>query len=254
MTGKIVAAMILIVGCRGPASSQPTTPPSLEGTAWKLAALSSADLAKNVSSTITFGAAGALSGSDGCNRFRGTWTTSGSSLTLTPGAATRMACPEPIMTQAGAFTAALSATRGYTMDAGKLVLTGSAGARLATFVPSPVASLQGGEWRATMVNNGKGAVASLLRATTITAAFHADGRLSGGAGCNRYTTTYTTGGDAMTIAPAAVARNICPAQVMTQERSYLAALARTTTYRLGEDTLELRDAKGSLQASFRLHR
>jgi len=252
---KVLATMMLIVSCRGLAAWRPTTtpaPPSLEGTSWKLASLPGADLVKGVSPTVTFGAAGALGGNDGCNRHRGSWAASGGSLTLTPGAATRMACPEPIMKQAREFTAALAATRAYAMDAGTLVLTGAGGARLATLVPVPVASLQGRAWRARMVNNGRGAVASLVRGTIITAVFRPDGRLSGTAGCNRYTTTYTVSGDAIAIAPPAAARNVCPAQVMTQERSYLTALAQATTYRLAEDTLELRDATGALQASFRV--
>jgi len=247
---RAVATALLIASCGGRAASQPRPTP-LEGTSWKLAAIPGADLARDVSSTITFEAGGAMGGSDGCNRYQGSWTATGATIALKPGASTQMACPEPVMKQAMAFTAAMGGARGYTMDAGQLVLLGADGQRLATFVPLPVASLQGTPWDATMVNNGKGAVSSLVKGTAITAAFGADGALTGSAGCNRYTTRYKTDGDTITIASAATTRKMCPAPVMAQERSYLAALGRATRYRLDEGKLELRDAKGALQASFR---
>lgn len=252
-----VAVVTMFIALWGePGASQMTPPPSapissLEGTSWKLAALPGRTLVQDVSSTVTFGPAGALSGSDGCNRYTGTWAVSGRSLTLTPGGTTMMACPEPIMKQAGAFTKALAATRGYNMDAGELVLMGAGGERVAILVTQPAATLRGTAWQASMVNNGKGAVASLVTGTTITATFGTDGTLTGSAGCNRYTSTYKTSGDTITIAPAAATRKMCKRSVMEQEQSFLAALGQATTYRLGETTLELRNASGAMQVSFR---
>lgn len=244
------ATTLLIAGCGGPAASQPKPPP-LEGSAWKLSAIPGTALVSDVSSTITFETGGDMHGTDGCNRYRGSWTATGATITLKPGASTQMACPEPVMKQAAAFTGAMSVARGYTIDAGRLVLLGADGQRLATLVPLPVTALQGTPWEATMVNNGRGAVTSLVQHTSITATFGADGRLTGSAGCNRYTTTYTTDGDTISIARPAVTRRQCPAPAMTQERNYLAALARSTRYRLDERQLELRDDTGALQASFR---
>lgn len=258
---RTLALAVLLTGCQGPAGSQAGPPrgpqgrppaASLAGTAWKLATLPGFALRGDVSSTATFGADGALSGSDGCNRYRGRWTASGSSLSLTPGAATQMACPEPVMRQAAAFTIALAATRSYAVDAGQLVLSGAGGERVATLVSLPVATLQGTPWSAIMVNNGKQAVTSLVQGSEISARFAADGTLTGNAGCNDYTTTYEATGDTIRIAPARTTRKMCPDPVMQQERNYLAALTTATTYRLGEDTLELRSATGALQASFRL--
>jgi len=246
--GRTLATALLVASFLRPAASQ-QPPPTLEGTAWKLAALPGIALVGDVSSTVAFEAAGVMGGSDGCNRYRGSWTAAGKFIVLKPGASTQMACPEPVMKQAAAFTKTLAAARGYAMDAGQLVLTGANGQRLATLVPLPVASLEGSPWEATMVNNGKGAVSSLVKDTAITGRFDA-GSLRGSAGCNRYTATYKVNGDGITIAPAATTRKMCPAPVMEQERNYLAALARATTRRLDEKTLELRDATGALQVSF----
>lgn len=252
----IVATMLLVASCTGPAASE--APPgagasgtSLEGTSWKLAALPGTTPASGVSSTVTFGAAGMLSGSDGCNRYRGRWTASGRTLTLSPGAATQMACPEAVMKQASAFVGALVAARSYAVGAGELVLTGANGERVATLVPVPVATLTGTPWSAGMVNNGKQAVASLVQGSEITASFGADGTLSGSAGCNRYTATYTIQGDTITIAPPAATRKMCQAPLMEQERNYLTALTHAVTYHLGESSLELRSRTGAQQVSFR---
>ena len=253
----LVAVMFVVAGCHRPAMSQTgaergTPPGPLQGTSWKLASLTGAEVLGDVSSTVTFDDAGTLAGTDGCNRYRGRWVQSGAALTLTPGASTRKACPGPIMRQAEAFTRALAATRGHAMNGARLVLTGSGGEHLATLVPLPVAALQGTQWGATGVNNGKQAVTSLVAGSEITALFGADGTLTGTAGCNRYMTTYRVTGDTIAIAPAAAGRKMCPEPAMQQERNYLRALARATTYRLGEDQLELRDAQGALQAGFRV--
>ena len=155
------------------------------------------------------------------------------------------------MKQARAFTGAMASTRGYTIEGGQLVLLGADGQRLATFIPLRVASLLGTPWDAVMVHNGKSGVTSLVNHTRITATFAADGSLTGNATCNRYTTTYKTNGDTITIARPATTRERCPAPAMTQEHNYLAALERATRYRVDEGKLELRDDKGALQVSFR---
>jgi len=257
MMVKAAAVALLTAGWCQLAVAQTTAPPaeagpSLEGTSWKLATLPGLTLVNDVSSTATFGAAGALTGSDGCNRYTAKWTASGNSLTVTPGGKTMMACPEPIMKQADAFTAALAATRTYAIEAGQLVLTDANGTRVAVLVPLPVATLQGTTWEATGVNNGKQAVTSLVKGSTITAIFGADGTVAGSAGCNRYQSTYTTTGDTIAIAPPAATRKMCHAKgVMAQEQQFLTALARAATVQLGENRLELRDAEGALQVSFK---
>ncbi len=255
MVWMMLWTTLLMAGRPAPTASQvpPGVTPgtALAGTSWKLATLVGTDLVGDAAPTVVFEAEGIMTGSDGCNRYHGSWKTSGKVVVLTPGASTQMACPEPVMRQAAAFTKMLATARGYAMDAGQLVLTGANGQRLATFVPLPVALLRDTPWAATMVNNGKGGVSSLVKDTTITARFGAGNSLTGSAGCNRYTATYKTDGDTITIGPAATTRKLCPDPVMQQERAYLAALGRTTRYRLGDGSLELRSETGALQASFR---
>jgi len=69
--------------------------------------------------TATFGADGIVSGSSGCNTYNGSYTLTGETLAIGPLGTTRMACPEPIMTQETQYLAAppgideLPAERGH---------------------------------------------------------------------------------------------------------------------------------------------
>jgi len=234
-----------------PVSIRSNTPSGLDGTAWTLAGLPGRSMLSHVTASLSFHPGGRISGSDGCNRYAGAYRADGSALTITPGGATMMACPAPVMQQADAFTAALAATRSHALAGGRLVLHDAAGGTLATFETMQPAALPGTRWTALAVNNGKQAVASIATGTEITAEFGADGSLTGSGGCNRYTTRYTHDGAMLTMRPAALTRRACPPPVMEQEQQYMAALARVATYRFDADRLELRSAAGSLEVSYR---
>jgi heat shock protein HslJ len=105
----------------------------------------------------------------------------------------------------------------------------------------------------TAYNNGKQAVVSVLAGTSLTLEFGADGRVSGSAGCNRYTGQYTVAGDAVTIGQSASTRRMCaePAGVMEQEAAFLAALPGDVRARIDGDRLELRDVAGALRIAAR---
>jgi heat shock protein HslJ len=221
----------------------------LDGTAWTADTLGPTPALPRPRPSMRF-EAGALSGSDGCNRYAGTYRDGGDgALTVAPGRSTMMACPEPVMAQARAFLETLAATRAYTVDGTRLVLRDGAGAPLATFTRQAT-TLAGTRWTATAVNNGRQAVTSLVAGTTVTAAFGADGTLTGTAGCNRYSSAYTTDGAALAIRPAALTRRACPAPILEQEQQYVAALGATAMYRIDGDRLELRSASGALQVSY----
>ena len=101
------------------------------------------------------------------------------------------------------------------------------------------------------VLSGKGAVASLVKDTTVTLAFGADGRASGSAGCNNYTAAYDYGAPQLTFKAAATTRKMCSAEgVMEQEKAFLEALESAAIARLEGNRLDLRRADGALAASF----
>jgi heat shock protein HslJ len=225
-------------------------PTQLDGTAWVLATLAGRTLPAGHVATARF-EGGRISGTDGCNRYTSPFATQGAAIEIGPRAAsTQMACAEDVMAQAQAFFASLTAARRYRVAEGRLELLGADGSALAAFVAQPQ-SLAGTSWRATAINNGREAVVSLVADTSVTLAFAADGRASGSAGCNAYTSTWKSEGGGLSFGPAAATRKHCAAAgVMEQEQAFLAALASVATMHFEADRLDLRTAKGALAATF----
>jgi heat shock protein HslJ len=228
---------------------------SLEGSTWQLVSVADAGgvvttVPEGVEATATF-ADGRVSGSGGCNNYSAAYTLDGDSLTILPGPMTMMACPEPQMTVEQQFMAALAATASYHIAGEELHLLNADGQVVATFAVLEPASLTGVTWVATMYNNGREAVVSLLADTEITAVFDAEGKVGGTAGCNRYFAGYTTDGATIAIEPPASTRKMCSEEIMQQEAQYLAALPTAATFTIQGDELELRTAEGALVASYR---
>lgn len=108
--------LLMIAGC----TPQPTIGgfhPSLNGD-WKSTASNA---------TVRFDE-GKISGSDGCNRFGGTYTTLGNTLQISDKMmSTMMACPSPLMEQSTAFKNALLNAKRYKNYGKLLVLQGAKG-------------------------------------------------------------------------------------------------------------------------------
>ena len=156
------------------------------------------------------------------------------------------------MEQETAYLTSLTTAATYTIQGDQLELRTADGALVASYVAVVPQSLTGVTWQAVSYNNGNQAVVGIIEGTTITAVFGEDGSLTGSAGCNNYTTSYTVDGDAITIGPAASTRKMCaePEGVMEQEMAYLTALTTAATYSIQGDQLELRTADGALVASY----
>jgi heat shock protein HslJ len=192
---------------------------------------------------------GQVTGSDGCNRYHAPVTLDGDGFRVQTGAmvSTKMACLPEVMTRADAYTAALGRARTARMEEQRLILLGEDGATLATF-ETQSQDLPGTTWTVTGVNNGKQGVVSVLEGSSLTLSFSHDGKVSGSAGCNRYSGTFSAEGEKITLRSLASTRKTCrqPAKVMEQEGQYLRALKRSATARVEGDQLELRDAHGAL--------
>ncbi len=93
---------------------------------------------------------------------------------------------------------------------------------------------------------------AVLPGTTIDASFADDGRMTGTAGCNRYSAPCTRDGERITIGPTVATRMYCgaPEGIMEQEAAYFAALERAAAVRFGPRTLALVDAGGAQLVSF----
>jgi heat shock protein HslJ/LysM repeat protein len=225
---------------------------TLEGTSWILTALNGAAPLPDTTVTASFEADGNLSGSDGCNRYGASYEVDGDKISITPGMTTMMACPDPIMQQAGEYMVALASATSYQIQGDTLELLDAGGNAVATFTAQPT-SLPGTSWTVIGYNNGKGGVVSVIIGTELTAVFGEDGTLSGSAGCNNYTASYEADDDGnVSIGPAATTRMMCsePEGIMEQESQYLAALETAATYNIEGERLQLRTAEGSLAADF----
>jgi heat shock protein HslJ len=227
------------VAVAAPAANPGASPPALESRAWRLAG--------NDEVTLRF-EAGRASGSDGCNRFAASTSLEGSALRFgAPMAATQMACPEPVMRQAEHILTALASTRSFRLQTGSLWLLAADGRVLAAFRPE-ARSLAGSRWQVNGFNNGRQAVVSPLVGSSLDLAFSPADRVSGSAGCNRFTATTQENGSSLLITAPVVTRRFCPepAGLMEQERRFLEALTTVTTARIEGRRLELRRADGAL--------
>ena len=197
-------------------------------------------------------AAGKISGSGGVNRYSATYEAAADgTMTITAPAATMMAGPPAAMKQEQAYFAALEKVAGFSVTASSLTLTDDKGTVLVRYEAHQPTALQGTKWEALAYNNGKQAIVSLEASSSITAEFGADGKLTGDASVNRYTTGSTTSGEKMTIdAAIATTKMAGPEKLMRQEAAYLAALPKTATYSIEGSDLWLRDAGGAALAHY----
>lgn len=211
---------------------------------WEVVSLGDAAPSAETAITAQFNSDGTLSGSDGCNSYTANFAVNGTEISIQPGASTMMACPEPAMTQASLYMAALAAARSFAIDGATMSLMDESGAVLLTYRIVDQ-SLAGTQWQAILFNSGSALVG--VTDVQITAAFGADGQLSGFGGCNNYTATYSSqAANVIEIGPIAATQKACtePANVMEQESQYLTALQSATGYQVQGQYLSLQNASG----------
>ncbi len=224
----------------------------LDGTSWVLNSLNGQLPLTGTSVTLQF-EDGSASGTDGCNRYVRTYTTSRNTISFetaaTGGAAgisTMMACPEAVSTQASEFMAALDATNEFVARGEFLVLL-SDNQVVATFA-SASQNLDDTSWQVTAYNNGNEAVVSLLEGTEITADFDSTEGLTGNAGCNDYFASYLASDGVILVGRVGSTFRFCPEPngVMDQEIAYLDALGTAVRYTIEGNLLEMRDANDAI--------
>jgi heat shock protein HslJ len=222
---------------------------ALEGTTWTLVELPPDNLIERVTLTLAF-EGGRVGGTDGCNRFRGSYSTEGDGLRIGQLAGTMMACPEPVMQQGRRFTTALDSARGATLDGDALVLVDGNGETVARF-EAQAQFIADSRWHVTGYNNGRQAVVGTARETSLSLEFDAAGTVTGSAGCNSFRASYRGDGGLLDIGPPAAGRRVCDEAVMAQESAFFEALGRSAALRIEGDRLELRDDQGALQITAR---
>ncbi len=243
-----VVTLLAVTGC---ASRE--TGSQLSGQVWIGTAVEGEAVLPDTTITAEFMEDGALSGSNGCNRYNTTYSVDGDTLTINqPIMSTLMGCPDLVMTQEQAYMSALGEVVRFEISGDELTLFNDAGEVLLTFVAGSN-QLAGTRWEVISYNNGKEAVVSVIIGTQITADFGEDDQLTGRGGCNRYFASYETEGDRIQIGPAGSTEMAClePKGVMEQEQEYLAALGMAEVYRIEADRLQFQTVAGSTVANFR---
>lgn len=225
----------------------------LEGATWILDAASTGSLVDRVPPkarvTLRFDG-GNVSGTAACNSFGGTFATSGDGgLTISVGAVTAMACPEPVMALESAYLAALGDVTGYQVaGAGRsLLLTG--GTVALSFLAEQPLPLVGTAWTLNAVASG-GAVSSVIAGTEATVSFGEDGSVTGSGGCNRYGGTYTVDGDTITIGDVTSTQMACSGAIGQQEQAFFAGLSEAASFTIEGASLTVYDAQGAMLLGF----
>jgi heat shock protein HslJ len=131
----------------------------------------------------------------------------------------------------------------FTIAEGRLTFAAASGVTL-VFEVQPGPSFDG-TWHVASLNNGTQGVVGPRAGTSLTLRFH-DGALSGTSGCNTYRSGYVIDEDHISVGVVIVTRKACPAEVMEQERQFLAALGSARRWTIREGRLELRREDGAL--------
>jgi heat shock protein HslJ len=246
---SLSAGLIALTAC---GLNQNSEGGDLTGQTWVLTELSGKPVIPGSVVTAQFSSEGKLSGTAGCNRYMGSYSTSGNKISISsPLASTLMMCEAALMSQETAYLNALGETQTYTISGDQLTLSGTGKTDLAIY-HAQTQELAGTSWQAITYNNGKQAVTSVLNGTEITAEFAKDGTLSGNSGCNTYSGAYKVNGNEITIGPLASTKKLCnnPTGIMEQETQYLVALQTASTYLIEGNSLELRTQDGALAVDF----
>jgi len=201
---------------------------------------------KEVVADARFGE-GRVSGSGGCNSFNGAANVSGASLAVGPLAATQMACSGAPAVVEAAYLANLARAASFTATPESLSIFDASG-RLVLLFGVAAANPVAGHWKVTGVNNGREAVVSPHLGTAIDLRFSLDGRVEGSGGCTPFSGTYKISEQMIRIDPIASTQEAaCEPQVLEQERQFLTALGRVTTFDTSGATVMLRDEAGAMQ-------
>ncbi len=124
----MLLGLVLAVGTAGM-----TMGTDLAGSEWRPSFMIASDLPAGTHMLVHFNPDGKVTGSGGCNRFFGSYSTSGNTIKIGPLASTRKGCPGLLEAET-AFFATLEAAKSFTQDGDSLVLYDATGTKLAQFV------------------------------------------------------------------------------------------------------------------------
>ncbi len=239
--------LALVAACSSPVPAAPgASAPLLDGTSWTVTAINGTATIADHRPTIAFDGDRA-SGLASCNQFNAGFSQSGSTVKLTPGALTAMACsPEAVMTQEQAFTAALAAVAIVRSAGAGAELLDAAGKVVLALQPAPAETpkpLTGTTWQLSGIL-AEAAIASPVAGSTVTLQITGD-QLSGKA-CNTFRGKVTVDGTSFRAGPLMSTKMACAnPDEGAQETAVLGALEAATSYAIAGSTLTLKADNGT---------
>jgi heat shock protein HslJ len=127
-----LVAGLLTAGCQA-TNPKSEEAPNLAGTTWLAEDIDGRGVIDDLQSTLGFETNEQVFGMAGCNRFFGSVTVDGGSISFGPLASTRMACPPAIMDQEDRFLKALANARRFERKEDLLLFFGDGPAPLLRF-------------------------------------------------------------------------------------------------------------------------
>jgi len=242
----LAAVLLIAAGCVAGAGSGG----QIEGIQWVLDSyLDNGTLAiapETVFADATF-ESNRVSGQSGCNSYRALYQTGGRSLRVSQSSATLMACVEPQMTFEQTYLTLLQSSRYYTARNDQLTIFNADGTAVLVFDAAPKNPLLG-RWDVDSYLVPPSTVTAPLAGTTLDVVFGI-ASVGGSSGCNSFSGTYGTNGNAVRISPLATTRLACPQEILDQETAFLAALQGVSFIDYRGNTVLLTDRQGHLSVA-----
>jgi heat shock protein HslJ len=245
----LIALSVIAVACAPSAGD--TANGGLANTSWTVTSVGGVATVDPPRPTMTFAPDGTVTGNAGCNQYSGTYRTDGSSITISNVASTMMMCAGAAAQVEPVFLKGLNgATTWRETETGQLEIAGVvgivAGPGVAEVPPgdappvdaSPM-ELPGTSWVLTEM----GGTADLAHIVP-TLAFGLEGTVSGFAGCNTFSGTYTPDGHIASLISTKIG---CQPPASIIESDYLKALSDVRGWTLVEGRLVL---DGAIQLTF----
>jgi heat shock protein HslJ len=184
-------------------------------------------------------------GNASVNAFRGPYSLQAHNIRVGPLTASAWRGPQMAMTQDAQILAAMASAARYSIHNGTLQISDGSKKLLMNLEAAKAPVLVGPAWACTSYA-GKGGSVEITGTVPVVAQFAPDGTLTGSGGVNTYSGTYTVSGEKMTVGAGIVSTKMAgPEPLMTQEADYLAAIAKTASFKIEDFELTLFDASGN---------
>lgn len=127
-------ALVMLQGRQMAQQNLPGGGAGMTGTSWRPTLVGVESMPEDSGMSVQFGVDGSIRGHGGCNSFSGSLEKSESGVAIGSLAATRMACPESVMSRERAYIDALQNTKHFELGTGRLQLLDGDQVLLAEFV------------------------------------------------------------------------------------------------------------------------